>query len=49
MLGSYVAYPCGHVFRGSKPLTTRNEEVMLVQQALETEEQTAKHKKTDSA
>ena len=45
-----LAYPCGHVFCGSKPLlTTRNasRKVMLVQQALETEEQAAKHRKTN--
>ena len=45
-----LACPCGHVFCGSKPLlTTRNasRRVMLVQQALETEEQAAKHRKTN--
>ena len=45
-----LACPCGHVFRGSKPLTTKNasrkSDVSAVR-ALETEEQTAKRRKSD--
>ena len=44
-----LACPRGHVFCGSKPLSTRDasRKVMLVQQALETEEQTTKHRKSN--
>ena len=45
-----LACPCGHVFRGSKPLTTRNasrKRDVSAARALETEEQTAKHRKSN--
>ena len=46
-----LACLCDHVFRGSKPLTTRNasrKSDVSAARALETEEQTAKHRKSDS-
>ena len=45
-----LACPCGHVFRGSKPLTTRNasrKSDVSAARALETEQQTAKRRKSD--
>ena len=44
-----LACPFGYVFRGSKPLTTKNvsRKVMLVQQEQTAEEQTAKCRKSD--
>ena len=42
--------PCGHVFRGSTPLTTRNasrKSDVSAARALETEEQTVKRRKSD--
>ena len=46
-----LACPCGHsVFRGSKPLTTRNasrKSDVGAARALETDEQTAKRRKSD--
>ena len=44
-----LAYSCGHVFCGSKPLTTRNASRKSVSaaRALETEKQTAKRRKSD--
>ena len=45
-----LACPRGHVFRGSKPLTTRNasrKSGVSAARALETKEQTAKRRKSD--
>ena len=45
-----LACPCGHVFRGSKPLTIRSasrKSDVIATRALESEEQTAKRRKCD--
>ena len=45
-----LACMCRHVFRGTKPLTTRNasrKSDVSAARALETKERTAKHRKSD--
>ncbi len=50
MLARKLACSCGYFFRGSKPLTTRNaskKSDVSAARALETEEQTVQHRKSD--
>ena len=50
MIARKLACPCGYLFRGSKPLNTRNatkKSDASAARALETEEQTDKHRKSD--